>query len=147
MTTLINQGKTTCDANVLTVKSDILETHSDSRCTVEHTSKELCILKQDNNKTEKLIGMAVLPLQGSTLCRIRRLLKKLSIKTVQNPIKKTLCMLRLVKDGLGLKVSQIHSTPCECGIVYKDDEVSQLRVGLNNVPDIYIYINQENQCW
>jgi predicted GIY-YIG superfamily endonuclease len=50
--------------------------------------------------------------------KISRLLAKYNIKTVHNPWKKNIHMLRPVKDDLGLKVHGVYRIPCECDKAY-----------------------------
>jgi hypothetical protein len=49
---------------------------------------------------------------------IGKLLVKFNIKTIHIPAKKSSHVGRPVKDGSGLKFSEVYSTPCECGKVY-----------------------------
>jgi hypothetical protein len=46
---------------------------------------------------------------------LSRLLVKFNIRTVHIPRKKTIQILRFVKDDLGLNVPGVYRVPCECG--------------------------------
>jgi hypothetical protein len=68
--------------------------------------------------SEKPVGVALLPYQHSTSNKMSRLLAKHKIKTVHILAKKTINILRPVKDNLGLRTYGIYCIPCECGKVY-----------------------------
>ena len=60
--------------------------------------------------------------------KISRLLAKHKIKAVHIPAKKTINMLRPVKDNLGLRTCGIYCIPCKCSKVYVGQTSSTIEI-------------------
>jgi hypothetical protein len=74
--------------------------------------------QKPKSKSEKPVGISVLPYQQAISNKISRLLAKYNIRMVHILQKKNICMLRPVKDDMGLKVPGVYQIPCECRKVY-----------------------------
>jgi hypothetical protein len=74
----------------------------------DHIRRALHPKRNQKLKDEKPIGIARFPYNKSYSNKISRLLAKFNIRTVHIPQKKTIQMLRSVKDDLGLNVPGMY---------------------------------------
>jgi hypothetical protein len=113
---LIHWARTVCDVKSLEIN------HLKKTCRKNRYSSpevyHVHNLKQEPQMHETKLGdIVMIPFHPTVSNKIIRLLAKQNIKTICIPAKKTIKMLRPVKDKLDLKFTGIYCVPCEYGMV------------------------------
>jgi hypothetical protein len=115
---LIQQTRIICDAESLDEVTNHLKRISTQNGYSNLDIKYAPVLKHMSQiQKEKLAGAAMILFQQVVSNKISRLLAKRNVKTIHTLAKKSIHMLRPIKDKMGLKVAGIYCVPCKCGKV------------------------------